>query len=296
MKKFLFTLMLAVTALSMTVTDADARRLGGGSTIGRQSRTFSRPTPTQQQAASPAAAPAAAPGAATQPKPASPWRGILGGAALGLGLGALMSHFGLGGAMGGMLGPILMIALLGFGLMFVIRMFRRKDDAPAYTGSYSRAATPEIGSRIEPSALPAALHTLPLASDTILAPFGVPADFDVPGFLRNSKTYFIRLQAAWDKADINDIREFTTPEMFAELRLQIQERGASPNHTDVVSIEAQMLDLETVGSDYLASVKFSGMIQEADNAPAEPFAEIWNLSKPTSGPGGWVLAGIQQLS
>ena len=126
--------------------------------------------------------------------------------------------------------------------------------------------------------------------------FDLNTTFDVPAFLRNSKTYFIRLQAAWDKADINDIREFTTPEMFAELRLEIQERGASPNHTDVVSIDAQMLGVETVGSDYLASVKFSGMIKEAENMPAAPFTEVWNMSKPTSGQGGWVLAGIQQLS
>jgi len=299
MKKFLFILMLAATALSLTVTDAEARRLGGGGSIGRQSQSVSRQAPAQQQAAKPAAAPAAAPATATPPKPGIPWRGILGGAALGLGLGALMSHFGLGGAMGGMLGSILMIALLAVAVMFIIRMFRRKSEAanqPAYASSYSGLATPEIGSRIEPAPQSATLHTLPLSSDTILAPFGVPADFDVPAFLRNAKTYFIRLQAAWDKADINDIREFTTPEMFAELRLEIQERGASPNHTDVVTLDAQMLGVETVGSDYLASVKFSGMIKEAEQAPAEPFTEVWNLSKPTSGQGGWVLAGIQQLS
>jgi len=124
----------------------------------------------------------------------------------------------------------------------------------------------------------------------------IPADFDAAGFLRHAKTHFIRLQAAWDKADINDIREFTTPEMFAELKMQLQERGASSNNTDVVSLNADLLGLETVGSDYFASVKFSGMIKESDQAPAEPFAEGWNLTKPVSGQGGWALAGIQQLS
>ncbi|HEV7616982.1 MAG TPA: Tim44-like domain-containing protein, partial [Burkholderiaceae bacterium] len=122
------------------------------------------------------------------------------------------------------------------------------------------------------------------------------ADFDVPGFLRNAKTYFIRLQAAWDRGDINDIREFTTPEMFAELKMQLQERGATANHTDVVSLDAELLGIEVVGDQYLASVKFSGLIKESENAPAEPFAEVWNLTKPVSGKGGWTLAGIQQLS
>jgi predicted lipid-binding transport protein (Tim44 family) len=123
----------------------------------------------------------------------------------------------------------------------------------------------------------------------------VPADFDVQSFIRNAKGYFIRLQAAWDRADINDIREFTTPEMFAELKLQLQERGASANVTDVVSLEGEFYGVEKVGDEYIASIKFSGMIREADHAPTEPFAEAWNLSKPLHGDGGWVLAGIQQL-
>ena len=84
--------------------------------------------------------------------------------------------------------------------------------------------------------------------------------------------------------------------MFAELRMQIQERGASPNVTDVVQLNAELLGIETGPNDYLASVKFSGLIKEAPDASATEFAEIWNLSKPASGQGGWVLAGLQQLS
>ncbi|MEB0134397.1 Tim44-like domain-containing protein [Actimicrobium sp. CCC2.4] len=312
MKKYLLIMMLAFGALSMVATEVAAKRMGGGGSFGRQSQGVSRQAPSQSsQAASQArpATPAAAPGV-TPPKPASPWRGMLGGALLGLGLGAMLSHFGLGGAMASMISTLLMVGLLAAAAFFIYRMFKRKTDdgsKPGYAGGYdagstdnsSRNYTPEIGSRIEPVAQPAALQSVPLASGAAAAvaePFGVPADFDVPGFLRNSKTYFIRLQAAWDKADINDIREFTSSEMFAELRLQIQERGASANVTDVVKLDAELMGVETVGGDYLASVKFSGMIKESENAPAEPFAEAWNLSKPTSGQGGWILAGIQQLS
>ncbi|NDP58102.1 MAG: Tim44 domain-containing protein [Oxalobacteraceae bacterium] len=309
MKKYLLIMMLAFGALSMVATEVAAKRMGGGGSFGRQSQGVSRQAPSQSsQAASQArpATPAAAPGV-TPPKPASPWRGMLGGALLGLGLGAMLSHFGLGGAMASMISTLLMVGLLAAAAFFIYRMFKRKTDdgsKPGYAGGYdagstdssSRNYTPEIGSRIEPVAQPAALQSVPLTSGAAAAPFGVPADFDVPGFLRNSKTYFIRLQAAWDKADINDIREFTSSEMFAELRLQIQERGASPNNTDVVKLDAELLGVETVGGDYLASVKFSGMIKESESAPAEPFAEAWNLSKSTSGQGGWILAGIQQLS
>lgn len=304
MKNFLVALLVAVSAASMVVSEAEAKRLGGGGSFGRQSQGISRQTPIQSpnQAASPRQAQPAAPAAtpqATPARPASPWRNILGGALLGLGLGALLSHLGIGGGLASAISTILMIALLALAVMFIIRLVRSKNGGahgaqPAYAGGNPAMRTPEIGSRIDTPAQPAAFQAEPTASGA--STLNVPADFDVPAFLRHAKTYYIRLQAAWDKADINDIREFTTPELFAELRLQLQERGASPNHTDVVSIDAGLLALDKVADEYHASVKFSGMIREAENAPAEPFDEVWNLNKPVSGQGGWVLAGIQQLS
>ncbi len=301
MKKYLVMLMLVASTLSMVAVDAEAKRMGGGSSFGRQSQSAGRSAPMQQAAPRSATPPAAAPAT----RPASPWRGMLGGALLGLGLGAMLSHFGIGGAFASVISTILMVALLAFAVMFLIRLFRRKDTDsnavnPAFAGGgYARSNTPEIGSGVRsyPDALaPAPAAGAATATAAPAASFGVPADFDVPGFLRHAKTYFIRLQDAWDKANVKDISEFTTPEMFAELRMQIQERGASPNVTDVVQLNAELLGIETSAHDYLASVKFSGLIKEAPEASATEFAEIWNLSKPQSGQGGWVLAGLQQLS
>ncbi|MDB5842659.1 MAG: hypothetical protein JWQ23_4611 [Herminiimonas sp.] len=317
MKKFLLALMVVASTMSVAVTDVQAKRLGGGSSFGKQSQGVTRQAPPAQQAApsqaARPAAPAAAP-AAPAVKPPSPWRGILGGALLGLGLGALLSHFGLGGAMASMISTILMVALLALAAMFIYRMVMRRRNGgasnpqPAFAGGpAARSGTPEIGSRVEPFSRPSALQADNVTASgaalagtaagvgTDAATWEIPADFDVPGFVRNAKTYFIRLQADWDRGDINDIREFTTPEMYAELKMQIQERGATPNHTDVVSLDAELLGVEKAGNDYMASVKFTGMIKESDNAPAEPFAEVWNLTKPVSGSGGWTLAGIQQL-
>ena len=300
MKKYLVMMMLVASALSMVAVEADAKRLGGGGSFGRQSQGVSRSVPAspgapmQQAAPRPATPPAAAPAV----RPASPWRGMLGGALLGLGLGALLSHLGLGGAFASVIGTVLTVALLAMALMFILRLFRRKDSAsPAMAGGYARNATPEIGSGVQsyPQSVPAA-GVATGAAAAAAAPWGVPADFDVPAFLRHAKSYFLRLQDAWDKGDVNDIREFTNPEMFAELRMQIEERGASLNVTDVVQLNAELLGIESSNHDYLASVKFSGLIKEAPDASAAEFAEVWNLSKPKSGQGGWVLAGIQQLS
>jgi predicted lipid-binding transport protein (Tim44 family) len=289
LKKILVGALIAAMAVSMV---AEARPMGGGKSIGRQSQNVSRmpaPAPAPQQAprqAAPAPAPAAPPVAA--PKP-SPWKGILGGALLGLGLGALFSHFGMGGAMAGMLGSILMLVLLAGVVFFIIRLIRGKSQPamqPAgYAGNnvYSMAPAPAAGTApVQPAAAPA--HT----------PWGVPSDFDSATFLRVAKANFIRLQAAWDKGDVADIREFTTPEVFAELKMQITERGAQADYTDVVSIDAQLLGIETSATEYLASVQFSGTIKPAADALAEPFNEVWNLSKPVNGQGGWLLAGIQQ--
>jgi len=159
--------------------------------------------------------------------------------------------------------------------------------------------TPEIGSGMlakqpaayEPVQQPASSPVAPAPH----TPWGMPADFDSESFLRSAKTSFIRMQAAWDKGDVADLSQFTTPEVFAELKMQIQERGAQPEYTDVVSIDAQVLGIETVNNEYLVSVQFNGMIKPAPDALAEPFAEVWNMTKPVNGASGWVLAGIQQL-
>lgn len=308
MKKILLAIVMVASTLALAVPQAEARRMGGGSSsFGKQSSNVSRQVPAHQSQATNTAKPAAAPGAAAPAKPASPWKGILGGALLGLGLGALLSHFGMGGALASMISTVLMVALLAMAAMFIYRMWLRNKNGntgtqPAYAGAYSTSSnsTPVIGSRIEAAApaQPAALQSAPFASGSPAAEqatWSIPSDFDVPGFLRHTKTYFIRLQAAWDRADTGDIREFTTPEMFGELKLQLQERGATPNVTDVVSLDAELLGIETTSNEYLASVKFSGMIKESEHAPAEAFTEVWNLSKPVAGQGGWVLAGIQQL-
>ena len=309
LKKLLIGAVLAVSAFSL-LAEATARPMGGGRSIGRQSQNVSRmpPAAAPQQAprqAAPAPGPTAPP-AAVPPRPASPWKGIVGGALLGLGMGALFSHFGLGGAMGGMFGSLLMFALLAGVVFFIVRLFRSKSQqqAPAAFGGNNNVysmppdsvRTPEIGSGLQAAPVQQSFQPVQSAATVAHTPWGVPADFDAPSFLRVAKSNFIRLQAAWDKGDVADIREFTTPEVFAELKMQITERGPQADYTDVVSIDAELLGIETSGSDYLASVKFHGSIKPAPDALAEPFNEVWNLSKPVSGATGWMLAGIQQLA
>ena len=129
--------------------------------------------------------------------------------------------------------------------------------------------------------------------------WGVPAGFDTDGFLKSAKANFVSLQAAWDKSDIPALRVMMTDTMLKEIQAQLAERevhtGGPINLTDVVMIEAHLLGIEDLGSDYMASVEFSGMIREEPSAGPAPFREVWNMTKTKSGQSGWLVAGVQAL-
>jgi predicted lipid-binding transport protein (Tim44 family) len=278
MKRFTVLLTIVFACFSLLATSAEAKRLGGGSSFGKQ-RTMNAPVQK-----TPAAAPA--PGTPGQPAAApagNKWLGPLAGLAIGAGLGAMFAGSGLGGGMG----SILMMILAGAAIFFVISMFRRKQQQPAM--QYAGAGAPYAGSQ-EPVQQPVGGGVAaPVASANI------PADFPVESFLRNSKTSFIRLQAANDRKDLNDIREYTTPEMYAEISMQLQERGDAAQKTDVVSVNAELLEVNTENDHAIASVRLSGQLRENIGAP-ESFDETWHVQKNLKDDKSvWLLAGIQQI-
>ncbi|MGT2454613.1 Tim44 domain-containing protein [Cupriavidus basilensis] len=332
--RFMAGVLIGTLALGMAL-DANAKRLGGSRSVGKQSSGVTQrqqapaqqspnQTPAQQQPAQQAApaGAAAGAGAAAAAAPKRNWGGMLGGIAAGLGIGWLLSHFGLGGAAMGFLSNLILIALVAFAAIWLIRKFRggaSRPQQPAYAGAGAGSGPGGMGGSNEPvlrqqvpagasnpvmsgsgaaSPLQSAAPVMAgaAAAAAVAQPWGVPADFDTEAFLRNAKVYYVRLQAAWDAGNLEDIREFTTPEMFAEIKMDLSERGAEVNKTDVVTLEGELLGIEDSAAQHLASVRFSGMIREKAGEPAQPFAEVWNLAKPVTGSGGWLLAGIQQVS
>ncbi len=105
---------------------------------------------------------------------------------------------------------------------------------------------------------------------------------------------FIRLQAANDTADLDDLRRFTTPELFAAIRLEIQERGATPQTTDVLKVDAEVLDVASEDGRQVVSVRFKGQVVEEKGAPATDINEVWHLVKPLDDSRPWAIAGIEQ--
>ena len=300
-KHFFKAVLLSVSLIFATVGHADAARLGGGKSIGKapsapiQKQAAPVQKPTQQaQPATPASAPQA-----PAPSRFGGMGGILGGLAAGLGIGYLLSHFGLGEAASSLITGLLIAVLAGFVIMFVMRRMMPAlsgdNKGPQVTSQGMQRANMDQAPRQEPAFTPAANAFGGVAAEP--APFQstLPPGFDEYAFLDNAKQYFSTLQKAWDQGDLAALREYTTPEMFATIEQDLSGRADSANQTDVVTLNAQLLGIETTDNIYYCSVQFTGMIREQAGAPANNFSEIWNLSKPVNGPGGWVLAGISQL-
>ena len=286
-----------VVSFGLAALDAEAaKRFGGGNNIGKQRATPTKDAtpaaaPNQAAPAAPAAAPAAAgagaAAAAAKPSFMQRWGGLL----MGLGIGALLA-----GLFGAQLGPIIgmllaVIAVVAIGFL-LFRLFAGKRAPPPEARNVRFAG---IGSAVPP----ATNFDAPAGGGGAAAPVVRPATIQIPGFeaapfVRVAKTSFIRLQAANDSGDLDDIRDYTTPEMYAEIAMQVKERTA-PQKTEVVTIDAEVLEAVVEDGHEIASVRFWGLIRENDASNPEPFDEVWHVRKKAGdAKASWLIAGIQQ--
>jgi len=312
MRKLALALALFAAAATTLPGVAEARRIGGGGAVGMQ-RSLPPRTPDAVPAkpAAPIAQPAApaTAGAAAAAAPRRSWMGPIAGLAAGLGIAALMSHLGLGAEFGNIV-MMALLAIVAFALVrFVMRRFMPSNPAASsggmqLAGAGATAAKAPLSFPDErpvqyrgdaPVAPSAAMATAGAESAPVAAA-SLPAGFDVAGFERIAKMIFIRMQAANDSGDLNDLRAFTTPEMFAAIKLDLQERGGKVQRTDVVRVDAEVLDVASEAARQIVSVRFHGLIREEDNGVAEPFDEVWHLVKPADGSREWAIAGIQQTT
>lgn len=323
----IWTIALACGLAMASLQAEAAKRLGSSGSVGRQS---SHVTPPQTAApAAAGAAPgataqapvaakpvAAQPAAAATPAPAAkrPWGAMLGGLAAGLGLAWLAHSLGLGAEFG----QFLMFALVALVLMSVVAMVMRSRRAqprhalqgaaaemaaaprqysPDKVGNDASARPWEQGAAdFEPA--PAAGSGIRIGSSLAGSQdWGIPAGFDVAGFVAAAKRNFITLQEAWDRGDVDALRAMMTDEMVRETRSQLAQRqaGAKQDKTEVVMLEAQLLGIEDLGDAWMASVEFSGLLREDPSAGPAPFREAWNMTKSKDGASGWLVAGVQAL-
>jgi len=288
MKKLVLGFAAALLCVAFVATQAEAaKRLGGARSLGAQRNISSAP---------PAAAPAkpaqaqSSAAAATQPQPAggfAKWAPLLGGLALGGALGWLLGANGMGGLLVGMM----LLGLLVFAAVSAARMLARRSGEAPQRMQYAGLGSETVAA--PPPSQAAGFDAQPQPAAGIGA--HVPAGFDVAGFLRGAKLNYMKLQIANDRGDLDELREFTSDELFEELKKDVLARGGAKQQTDMLALNADLLEVVSEGDKHWASVRFSGTVRESPGEAPTGFEEVWNLAKPADGSQGWQLAGIQQM-
>lgn len=280
--KTILSAFVVLCSLSMFGLEAEAKRLGGGKSMGFQRNMTQQQAapkaPAQQQQSQQAA------GAPAQQQPAAAagnkWLGPLAGLAMGAGLMALFMNNGIAGAFAGLL---LAAAIAGV-LMLAFRALRgRSAQAPMQYAGAGPAADPLTG-----GSGGAAPHAVAATAGRW------PADFNATEFLRHARLNFVRLQEAHDARDSTALADFLAADLLADVQAQWQSEAGPQGKTDVVTLESEVLEVATEGLLYIVSVRFSGLIREDGAAEPQAFAEIWHLEKPLRGSTGWLVSGIQQ--
>ncbi|WP_133510973.1 Tim44 domain-containing protein [Candidatus Thiosymbion oneisti] len=287
---FVFVLALFVAAPMILPDAAEAKRFGRGMSLGKQYRSTPRTPPRQTQRAVPNRSQAAT-GAAGRTSGMGRWLGPL----AGLAAGGLLASLFFGDAFEGLqIMDILLVAALIFGGLMLFKAMRRNRPAAAGTGAGAYGGSVAGGGGSVPDMMPPELGD-PTRVEPAAGDDEAPAWFDAPGFLDGAKDHFIRLQTAWDQADFRDIRDYTTPELFAELERERNRLGEETQHTEVVTLDAELVGVQRDGDQVVASILFSGLIREEQNATADPFRELWHVQHAwESSAGDWLIAGIQQ--
>lgn len=280
--KTLLYIAMALISSALVVEDVEARRLGGGRSFGMQrsapapqKATPGAPAQQQQQQTAPAQQP--------QPAGASKWLGPLAGLALGAGLAALFLNNGWAGLLAGLLLLGLIVAIVAFAARALLRG-RTAQEPLQYAGAAAGAAEPTL------AALPGGAGAHSVAATT----GRWPAGFNEAEFIRHARLNFVRLQEAHDRKDLSTLRDVLAPEVYREIEADIRAAGDASQKTEVLTLNAEVLEVAEDGGSYVVSVRFSGMIREAAGSDAGPFSETWHLEKPVRGASGWQVAGIQQ--
>lgn len=303
--KALLTIFIFVGGLFfLAVADADAARFGGGKSFGsKPSMQQKAPAPMMQQKAPAAGAAAGAAGAAAKP---GLFGGGLGGMMGGLLAGTLLGSLLFGGGMGGGMGGFMDILMIGLLLFVGIKLYSRfKASRSASTAT---AGGPSMGNMQAPEE-PLARQSSGMnwgnlqgqsaggasAPEANAPEVAVPAGFDTEDFLRGAKMAYTRLQAAWDKRDAADIANFARPAVLAEVQKQI-EAEPTPTKTDILLVNAQLLEIKSEGTEQNALVYFDVLLREdpTQTTPTQ-VREVWHFTRPEDGSESWKLDGIQQV-
>ena len=288
-------LFLATLILAMTLSaQAEAARLGGGRSAGMQRNNISRPvTPPTQ------AAPQQAPQAPVRQQGRAGIGAALAGAAVGAAAGYALARSGDHASVpaqatdtssGGV--PWGWLLLLGL-LTFAGFMFLRRRERPIVDPYPETRPVPGWN---DPTKLNTQGQKVYRIGENVMrngqpAPQKMPEGTDTAAFLRHAKASFQHLQALNSPDQLDELRKYLTPELYAALRDEID---VNRDIADFPSLDIDLLDITEELQQVVASVRFKGLVSERVQAPVVPFEEIWHFTKQPVPGARWLLAGIEQ--
>jgi predicted lipid-binding transport protein (Tim44 family) len=216
---------------------------------------------------------------------------MLGGLLMGGLIGSLLF-----GGMHSWGGPGLLDILVFGGLLFFLFRFlkaRRMAAQEAGQASFSTGlGSQETWGSANSGYGTVQAMTMPAEAEEVK----IPKDFDQEDFMKGAKAVYTRLQSSWDKRDLEDIRYFTSKDVWEEINRQAQE-DPGPSKTEILRVNARLLEVASSNSHTVASVLFDVMMRESQEQDmAKEVREIWHFSKDDKDPKSlWVLEGIQQV-
>ncbi len=277
--------LLALAVCAVDPSPADAARFGGGKSFGGSrsfNQNYSKPAAPQRQT-----------GQQQMANPARPGMGAMGGMLGGLLAGTLLGSLFFGQPFAG--GGMLDILLIGGVLFLLFRLLRgrRPVAQPAGAGMGHGGAGPgpfmtrDAGSGAAWGGLGGGPDARPEVS--------TPPGFDEADFLQGAKAAYGRLQTSWDARDLADIRQFTTDAVFSEISAQAQ-ADPGPSRTEVLMVDARLLEARAEGPATLATVYFDALLRENQGGGTDQVREVWHFRRQDDIANGmWLLDGIQQL-
>ena len=269
MRTLISCLLITLLSFGLLINEASAKRFGGGRSFGVQRSYNSMFSPNKAQSS---------PLFGKRGNNTSRWGGLIGG----LLIGGLLTSLFMGNGFANGLMSWLMIGIVAF---LVIGFLRRRMQ-PGFQSGQSRSFNQNPANNFTQSFSSLGNNS---SSNNVTE---YPANFSPETFLREAKVTFNRLQTAYDQNNSDDLQEFTAPEVFAEIKMQLDERGDAPNKTEVIELNAELLDVSRQTNSLIASVRFTGSIKENEE-PVTPFEEIWHFRKFDNNK-NWVVGGIQQ--
>lgn len=267
MRYFISCLLITLISFGLFINEASAKRFGGGRSFGVQRSYSSLYSSNKTHNTS----------GFRQQTNSKKWGGVLGGMLMG---GLLASLFMGHGFANGLI-SWLIVGALG---LFIMNLFRQRMQ-PRMQASEAYASG---SNAFNPFKQAFTQHHQSGSNNTAHAPLG----FQEESFLREAKVIFNRLQAAYDQKNLQDLTTFTAPEVFGEIKMQLDERHDAPNRTEVITLNAALLDISKQFDSTMASVRFTGTIKENDD-PITTLDEIWHFRQFGNNP-QWLVGGIQQ--